>query len=125
MPTSPDAAMVHRKEQRERSARRMMRYLDRIPMPTEARLELALKVLRSLPEEATPDQTLEALRAHLPEVNPALVPPSAPPFTRGHMPGQDLDRRHIGVSRVMGRWFWVLFPTLLLALTLLLTYTRW
>lgn len=121
MPISPEIGSGDR---REIAARRMLHYLERLPMGTEARLELALDVLRSLPGDAGPDQALRALRTRLPGIDPAGFPPDHPPLERGHMPGQDLDRRHLGLRHMLARWYWLLFPALLLALTLFLNSLR-
>lgn len=119
MPTSPDPGTGPLSSGRELTARRLLAYLERFPMGTEERLELALDVLRTLPADATPDQALAALWPRLPQMAPDVFPPAHPRIQRGHMPAQYLGRPRTGLTGFAARWGWLLFVPLLLALTLL------
>lgn len=123
MPISPDSDAA-RAAHREKMAGRMLAYLQRMPLSTERRLELALEVLRTLPEDASSELALTTLREHLPQLDPSAYPADHPEIRRGHMPGQNLGRFRTGIRSMLARWNWLLFLALLLGLTLLLNYPR-
>ena len=120
MPTSPDRPLSRDNAAREQVARCLVDYLEPMAMGTEQRLELALDVLRDLPDGATPAQALDALHSRLPELDAAAYPSSRPPIRRGHMPAQYLGRPRTGLRGFLAQWAWVLIIALLLGLTLLL-----
>ncbi|MCJ2164009.1 MULTISPECIES: hypothetical protein [unclassified Pseudodesulfovibrio] len=120
MPTSPDHATTADRSQREQTARFLLEYLNQIPMDMEKRLELALETLRSLPVDATPSQTLTALRSRLPTQDHEAFPHGYPPIDRWHMPAQYLGRSRSGMRALASQWAWLTIIGLLLAMTLLL-----
>jgi len=101
-----------------------MEYLERFPLAAEARLELALSVLRSLPQGAGPEQALAALQPLLPVPVAGGGAPLHPALTRSPMPEQYMGRPRKGVRGFVARWSWLAFIAVLLGLTLYLSVPR-
>lgn len=106
------------------AADRLYDYLRRYPMNGKKRLELALDVLRDLPEDCGPEQAVRELCRRLPEAATPGFPPSGPRLCRTHMPEAALGHPRSASeqrARKASRWsqlLFLLFLAALLALTL-------
>ena len=131
MPSSPDRvpcppAAPRADDAREAAAERLLLYLRLFPMPMERRLELALDVLRKLPERATPAEAVALARTRLDKPEAGRIPSACRPLRRGRMPSQYLGRPRTeaqALARTASRRSVVLlltFVAALLALPLLL-----
>ncbi len=125
MPSCPDPAL-----RKEHIAQRLLQYLHLAPLSVEHRLELALDIVREMPENATADDAMARLQALLKgrDASDATpFPPQAPPLRRRHMTAQNL-RRPQTASQAKARkasrfsqFLFLLFLAALVGLTLLFT----
>ncbi|MBU1002559.1 MAG: glucan biosynthesis protein [Proteobacteria bacterium] len=98
MPSSPNHG-----DKREAAGRRLLLYLQLFPLPVEHSLELALEVLRELPEDADPAEAVARLQARLRELKPQPFPAVRPALRRGPMPSQYLGRARRGDKHAKAR----------------------
>lgn len=120
--TGPDVT----RQGQEQIADRLYDYLRQYPMDAKQRLELALSVLRDLPEGGAEggegvgtEQALALLHSRLPEPDTSLFPPLHPELCRTHMPTAVLGRPQTeshAKARSASRWSQALFLLLLAAL---------